>query len=1253
MKKNFLAIFFMLMSLLVSFSMKGQGSLIDKAVLTNITITDDHDQSFTPENPPHTNSNVRIYLDWALDNSWGVQDGDYYIYQVPPFFSVHNTVSGGLFDNVSNINYGTFHLANDGKLTITFNSNAENKDVTGKIFLETSFNQMVITKEDTIRTGIEDEFGDEILIIIGFKEGSIQKTGALDGNNNIKWVIKINSDLDLVTNAVLIDTIPAGLNFEDWYLSPSGYKTADLDLLDDGRKVLIITWDKIDKKEIELRYYTSILNPSIGTFTNSAKFFGENILPAYTHATVNVDAATLDKKLLSYDAANGKMNWQIQYYANTTNASLTDQLWTTSSNKGTHYLISGSVKAYTVDVQGNETSYGGFNLINEEMVDGHVVKFKVDLQNNTAPVLFRINYSTQATVFPILTTTNFQNIVTDNEKDASGEHRVEITTIEKVHNSTNYADSTHLWTTTINKSQIRMRNLVLVDTFQTAGMTFIESSLTIKANGSNLIKGSDYTVTAYNGNYQKGFVVTFQASYTDTKATFTLSYATKFDINAIPSGASRFTNRSIAKYTDNNNTSRKESASAFATISSTIKANGSKSGIFIPRGKTYAAAPFNNGKEYTSTTQGSILWNVAFNYNNLTIKNAVFTDALIDKQQYADGTLQVWTMSVKNDGSLNRDILLTEGSDYTFTNVSGNSGAADTVKIIFTNNITGPIGVYFITTLDNALQQKESYDNTAELTSSSQNKYTWKATVKTTKTSNWVQKEGRQGDESKGEDPFKIYWSVLVNKDSAIVENAVLRDSLDSKQKLVTDSHGKLAINVYNVKLSGSNFVKDETSPLTEDLDFTVDYTPAGATGSEKFALKFINPNPITRPYIVEYRSQILVANNDVITNHVSFTGASLTPMSTTQTITIKLTSGQGEATGQGGSITIKKVCGVDGHALPNATFYLYNQADQIIRTLTTDENGEIKATNLSFVTYILKEIKAPKGYRLDGVARQVTLSGAKPDTVLTITNTPKSSIARLLTLKANSDNIEVGNESHFSYTLKCDVHSAFVEGTAVDNGTVWFEGSTAPNQTTIPDITKAGVTYLPFKVISEDSTQTAYYSLDITHPFNSDIIVQMWDEVLTPNNNELTNGGYSFAAFQWYKNDVLLLGETGNLLRVPEKLKPVDAYHAVLTTTTGWSAPSCPMHPVNSPSDPGEIIAYPNPVQANHPINIKTGLKEDHSEKATLYIYDLQGKLVYTQIISGPEALVKAPGGIGNYVLKLKTTEGSKVKPLSILVTP
>ena len=88
------------------------------------------------------------------------------------------------------------------------------------------------------------------------------------------------------------------------------------------------------------------------------------------------------------------------------------------------------------------------------------------------------------------------------------------------------------------------------------------------------------------------------------------------------------------------------------------------------------------------------------------------------------------------------------------------------------------------------------------------------------------------------------------------------------------------------------------------------------------------------------------------------------------------------------GSITVRKLDGKDNKTpLKGAKFEVYDSEGKVIGTLTTNSKGEATIKNLKLGAYSIKEIKAPKGYKLDDRVYDLTLGLTNIDMVKTVYN--------------------------------------------------------------------------------------------------------------------------------------------------------------------------------------------------------------------------------------------------------------------------
>ena len=195
------------------------------------------------------------------------------------------------------------------------------------------------------------------------------------------------------------------------------------------------------------------------------------------------------------------------------------------------------------------------------------------------------------------------------------------------------------------------------------------------------------------------------------------------------------------------------------------------------------------------------------------------------------------------------------------------------------------------------------------------------------------------------------------------------------------------------------------------------------------------------------------------------------------------------------------------------------------------------------------------------------------------------------------------------------------INASADSGGSIFPSGSVSVNQGDsqtftfspntnylIDDVLVDGVSYAP-AIASGSYTftnVTANHTISVSFKPEClpNIIVQIWDDVLSVINVPANNGGYTFTAYQWLKNGVEMPGETsGNLyLTNDADKKAMSQFSCRVTTSTGQTLQSCPSQiPVKS-----GVSAYPNPTKGTVIIESSTLKEGDRID-----IYNSTGTLV------------------------------------------
>ncbi|MBD3583557.1 HYR-like domain-containing protein, partial [Flavobacterium selenitireducens] len=180
----------------------------------------------------------------------------------------------------------------------------------------------------------------------------------------------------------------------------------------------------------------------------------------------------------------------------------------------------------------------------------------------------------------------------------------------------------------------------------------------------------------------------------------------------------------------------------------------------------------------------------------------------------------------------------------------------------------------------------------------------------------------------------------------------------------------------------------------------------------------------------------------------------------------------------------------------------------------------------------------------------------------------------------------------------------------------------------------------------SQDGTGTSQYTIVIEKRFNFfDIVEQKFDNVLLANNNPATNGGYSFAEYEWYKNDVLVsrnqylsAGPTQNDL-----LDPEAEYHLKLTTIEGDVLQTC-MGRITREHD-YSMSVFPNPSRWGQQINVVVDFPSEEIQDMQIEVFDLTGRKVYGMASSERKTALQLPGSVqaATYIVKCTTSRRQK----------
>ncbi|MDA1778081.1 SpaA isopeptide-forming pilin-related protein [Bacillus cereus group sp. BY9-3LC] len=976
---------------------------ITENILTGVTLTDKDGKPFNnTDNRPNPNSITKIDFTWEVLKSLNVKKDDYYTFQLPEYFIVHNTITEDLIDGQGNT-IGSFVVTPDGKVTMTFNEYVEdNPNIAGHLNIRTEFNEVKITgtTEKQIPFPIKEK---DVIVELDFKpkvKKSIDKKGVPDrpiNTNQINWKVEMNKTKDKLTNAVFQDDIPNGASLNEdsikvYYLEVdiNGKTTRGAEVpkeeyeLTSSSNKLNIAFKKETNKAYEIEYATKITDESVTSFKNNAKVSSDNQGSVAANATVTVSRGTHLEKTSKYNPKTQTIEWTITYNGDQRDIKKADALLKDVLDKS-HKVDKNSivVKNASYDDAGKlVTGDNATNFTVKETDEGFDLQFNEDI--NSAYV---ITYTSKATNDVIKDGQIENKIIADGKWNQTNKVTLKQQNIIKKHNKkdTDYNKKTTTWTIIVNDNNYVLNDAVIKDTFDYGGLMLQKDSFKITDGSRTLDPNFDYTLDVTD----KGFEVKLTGDYkSNMDKTLTITYTTDFNYEDLSK--------------ENDNKSFKNTANLSWIDINNKKNNSSSDDTFDPDYYTKG-----NGFKYGSYNAQTkeIKWDIGFNYNNRPIKDPSIVDILRDNQKLIPESIEVRHMKLTGGAHGFEVGDPVPPSEYTIENPTKDNN--NTLTVHFKNEINSAYYISFKTSLAGE-QINKRYDNYADLKDGSKTVTTIHGAFEIKNGGSGVTKTAKQNDKY-------IDWSVSINPSQSTIENAVVTDNPTDNQILDEKS-----FHLYptTVAVDGT-LTKDTANELKEGTDYKLKVTTDNDTGKQQFKVEFLHT--INRAYILEYRSLINADNNETVSNKVKITGnrLTLTQVETTEEKVVKVSSGSGggSANKGRGSLQIIKVDDKDRKVpLAGAEFTLYDQTGTTaIRPITTGDDGVAKFNNLRRDKYLIKETKAPTGYVISKELREGILVELGSEEITKYTFTNKKFVGKVVLTKTDATSRERLEHAVFS----------------------------------------------------------------------------------------------------------------------------------------------------------------------------------------------------------------------------------------------
>uniref|UniRef100_UPI003F6A262D HYR domain-containing protein n=1 Tax=Nonlabens sp. TaxID=1888209 RepID=UPI003F6A262D len=179
--------------------------------------------------------------------------------------------------------------------------------------------------------------------------------------------------------------------------------------------------------------------------------------------------------------------------------------------------------------------------------------------------------------------------------------------------------------------------------------------------------------------------------------------------------------------------------------------------------------------------------------------------------------------------------------------------------------------------------------------------------------------------------------------------------------------------------------------------------------------------------------------------------------------------------------------------------------------------------------------------------------------------------------------------------------------------------------------------------VTADNGTDTRVYNLTVERRFEfNDIVEQKYNNTLIVNNNFDNNGGYSFVAYEWYKNDVLVSTEQffseGD--DASDLLDPTASYYVIMTTIDGDVLQTC-VSTVEL-GNTYSLTVLENPVIEGRLLKVRADYPAGELDNATYELYSATGQFIMEVPVQGFDSEIYLSGSlpVGVYRLVLITSE-------------
>jgi hypothetical protein len=170
------------------------------------------------------------------------------------------------------------------------------------------------------------------------------------------------------------------------------------------------------------------------------------------------------------------------------------------------------------------------------------------------------------------------------------------------------------------------------------------------------------------------------------------------------------------------------------------------------------------------------------------------------------------------------------------------------------------------------------------------------------------------------------------------------------------------------------------------------------------------------------------------------------------------------------------------------------------------------------------------------------------------------------------------------------------------------------------------------------DSNYDAAAAITDTIVYESaSLISEHWNDVIF-----FDNSSGDYVAWQWYKNDVAVQGDT--LQYYSESPSLAGQYFVIAINKDGQEVQSCTLTITAGAAIPGGIKVFPNPASPGATVTVVCNYSANVLQGAVMQIVDMTGKVLQLITAVQPSMQVTMPTAGGIYIVNLQLANGQKV---------